>query len=369
MVTALGIDVRKAFTLVFAIGGVAAALAGVLSGVYYTTIDPNQGTNLLIFAFIVVVIGGLGSITGSAIAAVVVGLLAAVRELLRDELDRRLGPRRPLGAAAARGRAARAPARPRGSGRGVSRRVVADFVWPLAVFGALAFVPRIGAAHPEALRLRDLEPGNAAAAGALPALRRARAHVRPAVRLHRAAVVRARALRRDRRVHDEHRDHRLALELRAGAALHGGARLRRPARARHDLASRRRHRVRDGDARVRAGGRGARAQGPAPLDARGGGPRRRLHEASGLLRRHLQHEVPLLARARIPRRRLLHRALVGRVVARPRVAGDPRERAARRGARPAPARVQADGVRARVVPRDRGRRRLHAALQQHEPGA
>jgi branched-chain amino acid transport system permease protein len=75
MVTALGIDVRKAFTLVFAIGGVAAAIAGVLSGVYYTTIDPTQGTSLLIFAFIVVVIGGLGSITGSAIAAVAVGLL------------------------------------------------------------------------------------------------------------------------------------------------------------------------------------------------------------------------------------------------------------------------------------------------------
>jgi branched-chain amino acid transport system permease protein len=75
MVTALGIDVRKAFTLVFALGGVAAALAGVLSGVYFTTIDPTQGTSLLIFAFIVVVIGGLGSIPGSALAAVVVGLL------------------------------------------------------------------------------------------------------------------------------------------------------------------------------------------------------------------------------------------------------------------------------------------------------
>ena len=75
MVTALGIDVRKAFTLVFALGGVAAALAGVLSGVYFTTIDPTQGTSLLIFAFIVVVIGGLGSLGGSAIAAVVVGLL------------------------------------------------------------------------------------------------------------------------------------------------------------------------------------------------------------------------------------------------------------------------------------------------------
>ena len=74
MVTALGIDVRKAFTLVFALGGMAAALAGVLSGVYFSTVDPGRGTSLLIFAFIVVVIGGLGSIGGSAAAAVAVGL-------------------------------------------------------------------------------------------------------------------------------------------------------------------------------------------------------------------------------------------------------------------------------------------------------
>jgi branched-chain amino acid transport system permease protein len=74
MVQALGIDVRKAFTLVFAIGGVAAAVAGVLGGVYFNTVSPEQGTNLLIFAFIVVVIGGLGSIGGSAVAAMVVGL-------------------------------------------------------------------------------------------------------------------------------------------------------------------------------------------------------------------------------------------------------------------------------------------------------
>jgi len=75
MVTALGIDVRKAFTVVFAVGGVAAAIAGVLSGVYFNVIDAQQGTSLLIFAFIVVVIGGLGSIPGSALAAVVVGLV------------------------------------------------------------------------------------------------------------------------------------------------------------------------------------------------------------------------------------------------------------------------------------------------------
>ena len=75
MVQALGIDVRKAFTFVFALGGSLAALAGVLSGVYYGTVDPTRGTSLLIYAFIVVVIGGFGSIEGSAVAAVTVGLV------------------------------------------------------------------------------------------------------------------------------------------------------------------------------------------------------------------------------------------------------------------------------------------------------
>ncbi|MBD5605035.1 MAG: branched-chain amino acid ABC transporter permease, partial [Candidatus Eremiobacteraeota bacterium] len=73
MVTALGIDVRTAFTLVFVIGGMAAGLAGVLAGTYDGSLDPARGTSVLIFAFIVVVIGGLGSVTGSAVAAVAVG--------------------------------------------------------------------------------------------------------------------------------------------------------------------------------------------------------------------------------------------------------------------------------------------------------
>jgi branched-chain amino acid transport system permease protein len=75
MVAALGIDVRRAFTVVFSLGGAAAALGGALTGVYYGSIDPSQGPSLLIFAFIVVVIGGLGSVAGSALAAVAVGLL------------------------------------------------------------------------------------------------------------------------------------------------------------------------------------------------------------------------------------------------------------------------------------------------------
>jgi branched-chain amino acid transport system permease protein len=75
MVGALGIDVRRSFTLVFAIGGGLAGLAGALGGVYFGSVSPEQGASLLIFAFIVVVIGGLGSVTGTALAAVAVGLV------------------------------------------------------------------------------------------------------------------------------------------------------------------------------------------------------------------------------------------------------------------------------------------------------
>lgn len=75
MVSALGIDVRRSFTLVFAIGGGLAGLAGSLGGVYFGSVSPGQGASLLIFAFIVVVIGGMGSVAGTAVAAVAVGLL------------------------------------------------------------------------------------------------------------------------------------------------------------------------------------------------------------------------------------------------------------------------------------------------------
>jgi branched-chain amino acid transport system permease protein len=77
MVRALGINVGRAFTLVFMIGGAAAGLAGLLNAVVFSgaLVDPTQGDQLLIFAFIVVVIGGLGSLTGSAVAGLLVGLV------------------------------------------------------------------------------------------------------------------------------------------------------------------------------------------------------------------------------------------------------------------------------------------------------
>lgn len=76
MVEALGINVRRVFTLVFAIGAALAGLGGVVAapflGVY-----PGMALEFLLQAFIVVVIGGLGSIPGAAIGALLVGLARA----------------------------------------------------------------------------------------------------------------------------------------------------------------------------------------------------------------------------------------------------------------------------------------------------
>lgn len=78
MVTALGIDVRRAFTLVFAIGGAAAGIGGVLAMHYSTYVSAHLGSTLLIFAFIVTIVGGLGSIPGAALASVLVAVLQMV---------------------------------------------------------------------------------------------------------------------------------------------------------------------------------------------------------------------------------------------------------------------------------------------------
>ena len=77
MVRALGIDVGRAFTLVFVIGGAMAGLAGLLYSVVFSgdLVSPLQGDSLLIFALIVIVIGGLGSIRGSAVAALLVAVV------------------------------------------------------------------------------------------------------------------------------------------------------------------------------------------------------------------------------------------------------------------------------------------------------
>lgn len=75
MVEALGINVQRTFTIVFAMGGAAAGLAGILYAMYAGSVSPGQGGSLLIYAFIVVVIGGMGSLVGTAVGAIAVGLV------------------------------------------------------------------------------------------------------------------------------------------------------------------------------------------------------------------------------------------------------------------------------------------------------
>jgi len=74
MVQVLGHDVLRYFTGVFAAGSALAALGGVMWGMFSQSVRPTMGAEQLIFAFIVVIIGGLGSVTGSLLGALVVGL-------------------------------------------------------------------------------------------------------------------------------------------------------------------------------------------------------------------------------------------------------------------------------------------------------
>ena len=74
MVSALGHDVPKVFVLVFAIGCGLAAMAGVIGGFALLT-EPNMAAALGPIVFVVVVVGGLGSIPGALIASMLIGIL------------------------------------------------------------------------------------------------------------------------------------------------------------------------------------------------------------------------------------------------------------------------------------------------------
>ncbi len=76
MVEALGINVRQVFTLVFALGAGLAALGGVAAAPF-VGVYPEMGLEYMLQAFIVVVIGGMGSVPGAALGALLVGLARA----------------------------------------------------------------------------------------------------------------------------------------------------------------------------------------------------------------------------------------------------------------------------------------------------
>jgi branched-chain amino acid transport system permease protein len=86
MVGALGINIKLLYTLVFGLGAALAGFAGVMQAPILT-VQIGMGENILILAFVVIIIGGIGSIRGAFVAAVIVGLIDTVgRAFLPDLL-------------------------------------------------------------------------------------------------------------------------------------------------------------------------------------------------------------------------------------------------------------------------------------------
>jgi branched-chain amino acid transport system permease protein len=81
MVRALGINVAPIFSLVFGLGAALAALAGILSAPILS-VSPGMGDKIIIIAFVVVVIGGIGSIKGAFVGALLVGLFDSFGKIL-----------------------------------------------------------------------------------------------------------------------------------------------------------------------------------------------------------------------------------------------------------------------------------------------
>ncbi|MEM6466957.1 MAG: branched-chain amino acid ABC transporter permease, partial [Pseudomonadota bacterium] len=73
MIAALGVDISKLYTIVFALGAALAGLAGALIGAIQS-VQVGMGEPVLILAFVVIVIGGIGSIIGALVASLLVGL-------------------------------------------------------------------------------------------------------------------------------------------------------------------------------------------------------------------------------------------------------------------------------------------------------
>jgi branched-chain amino acid transport system permease protein len=87
MVSALGIDIRTLFTLVFGFGAMLAGFAGILVAPILS-VEPGMGDTILILAFVVIVIGGIGSIRGAFVAALIIGLVDTLGRSFATDLFR-----------------------------------------------------------------------------------------------------------------------------------------------------------------------------------------------------------------------------------------------------------------------------------------
>lgn len=85
MVQSLGINIKFLYTLVFAIGVALAAFAGMINAPL-SSVFPNMGGQVLIICFVVVVIGGIGSVKGAMVASLMIGLADTFGQVLLPEV-------------------------------------------------------------------------------------------------------------------------------------------------------------------------------------------------------------------------------------------------------------------------------------------
>ena len=92
MIGALGVNIKLLYTFVFGVGAALAGLAGMMQAAILTA-QIGMGENILILAFVVIIIGGIGSIRGAFIASIFVGLVDTVgRAVMPDMLKLILSP-------------------------------------------------------------------------------------------------------------------------------------------------------------------------------------------------------------------------------------------------------------------------------------
>jgi branched-chain amino acid transport system permease protein len=92
MVAALGVNIRLLYTVVFGFGAALAGLAGLMAGPIYN-VQPGMGELILIQVFVVIVIGGIGSIRGAFVGALIVGMVDTLgRAFLRPLLGAMISP-------------------------------------------------------------------------------------------------------------------------------------------------------------------------------------------------------------------------------------------------------------------------------------
>jgi len=85
MVSALGININLVYRVVFALGVALAAFAGMIAAPV-SSVYPGMGTQVLIICFVVVVVGGIGSVWGALFAALLIGLADTLGKVLMPEL-------------------------------------------------------------------------------------------------------------------------------------------------------------------------------------------------------------------------------------------------------------------------------------------